>query len=57
MERWRGEPTNEAWAQIAPLLPENGGRSKQWRDHRTLVNENLMEAAHHDAPWRDLLTS
>lgn len=34
----RGELTDRAWEQIAPLLPENGGRGKQWKEHRTVVD-------------------
>jgi transposase len=34
----RGELTDEAWARIAPLLPENGRRGGRWRDHREVVN-------------------
>lgn len=34
----RGELTDEAWEQIVPLLPENGRRGKQWKDHRKVVN-------------------
>ncbi|MBM0259144.1 IS5/IS1182 family transposase, partial [Micromonospora sp. 4G55] len=30
----RGELTDEAWAVIAPLLPEPGGARGRWRDHR-----------------------
>ena len=37
----RGELTDEAWARIAPLLPEKGRRGGQWRSHREVVNESL----------------
>ena len=30
----RGEITDRAWAELEPLLPGNGGRGQQWRDHR-----------------------
>ena len=30
----KGEFTDESWARIAPLLPENGRRGGRWRDHR-----------------------
>ena len=33
----KGELTDEAWALIAPLLPENGRRGGRWRDHREVV--------------------
>ena len=49
----RGELTDAAWAQIAPLLPENGRRGKQWRDHRTTIN-GILWKLRTGAPWRDL---
>ena len=39
----KGELTDEAWAQIAPLLPENGRRGGRWRDHREVVNGILWK--------------
>jgi transposase len=52
MVRW-GELTNEAWERIAPLLPENGRRGKQWKDHRKVVN-GILWKIRTGAPWRDL---
>ena len=49
----RGEVTDAAWARIAPLVPKNGRRGKQWRDHRTVVNAILWKLRT-GAPWRDL---
>ena len=49
----RGELTDEAWAQIAPLMPENGRRGGRWRDHRTVVN-GILRKLRTGAPWRDL---
>jgi transposase len=49
----RGELTDAAWVRIAPLLPANGRRGKQWRDHRTVVNAILWKLRT-GAPWRDL---
>ncbi len=49
----RGELTDEAWEHIAPLLPENGRRGKQWRDHRTVIN-GILWRLRTGAPWRDL---
>ncbi len=49
----RGELTDEAWERIAPLLPENGRRGKQWRDHRTVIN-GILWKIRTGAPWRDL---
>jgi transposase len=49
----RGEVTDKAWEQIAPLLPENGGRGGQWQDHRRVVN-GILWKLRTAAPWRDL---
>jgi transposase len=49
----RGEMTEAAWRQIEPLLPANGGRGGQWRDHRTVVNAILCKPRT-GASWRDL---
>jgi transposase len=49
----RSELTDGAWERIAPLLPENGRRGKQWKDHRTVVN-GILRKLRTGAPWRDL---
>jgi len=49
----RGEITDKAWEQIAPLLPENGERGGQWRDHRTVIN-GILWKLRTGTPWRDL---
>ena len=49
----RGELTDRAWGRIAPLLPANGRRGKQWRDHRAVVN-GILWKLRTGAPWRDL---
>jgi transposase len=49
----RGELTDTAWAQLAPLLPGNRQRGGRWRDHRTVINEILWKLRT-GAPWRDL---
>ncbi|MEU5963955.1 transposase [Micromonospora parva] len=51
----RGELTDEAWAVIAPLLPEPGGALKWWRDHHQVINGFLWKRRT-GAPWRDLTT-
>ena len=49
----RGELTDKAWEQIAPLLPSNGGRGQQWAEHRRVIN-GILWRLRTGAPWRDL---
>ena len=49
----RGELTDTAWAQLAPLLPRNQRRGGRWRDHRTVIN-GILWKLRTGAPWRDL---
>ncbi len=49
----RGEITDTAWERISPHLPENGGRGKQWRDHRRVMN-GILWRLRSRAPWRDM---
>ena len=49
----RGELTDRAWAQLAPLLPRNQRRGGRWRDHRRVVNGVLWKLRT-GAPRRDL---
>ncbi len=49
----RGELTDEAWKQVAPLLPKNGRRGKQWKDHRRVI-DGILWKIRTGAPWRDL---
>ena len=49
----RGELTDAAWERIAPLLPGNGRRGGQWRDHRVVIN-GILWRGRTGAPWRDL---
>jgi transposase len=49
----RSELTDGVWERIAPLLPENGRRGKQWKDHRTVIN-GILWKLRTGAPWRDL---
>ncbi len=49
----RGELTDTMWERIAPFLPRNGQRGKQWQDHRRVINGTLWKFRT-GAPWRDL---
>jgi transposase len=49
----RGELTDKAGAQLAPLLPGNQRRGGRWRDHRTVIN-GISWKLRTGAPWRDL---
>ena len=49
----RGKLTDAAWAVLAPLLPPNGRRGQQWKDHRTVIN-GILWKLRTGAPWRDL---
>ena len=49
----RHELTDQAWAEIASLLPANGRPGGQWADHRQVLNGILWKLAT-GVPWRDL---
>jgi transposase len=49
----RHELTDQAWAEIAPLLPPTRRPGGQWADHRQVVNGILWKLAT-GVPWRDL---
>jgi transposase len=49
----RHELTDQAWAQIQPLLPPTGRPGGQWAEHRRVVNGILWKLST-DVPWRDL---
>jgi hypothetical protein len=52
--RQRRKLTDEAWEQIGPLLPKNGRRGAQWKDHRKIIN-GILWKLRTGAPWRVLL--
>ena len=45
--------TDEGWARVAPLLPANGRRGQQWRDHRRVL-EGILWVMRAGAAWREL---
>ncbi|MDP9458493.1 MAG: transposase [Actinomycetota bacterium] len=45
--------SDEEWASLAPLFPENGHRGRQWRDHRSML-EAILWVLLNGASWRDL---
>jgi hypothetical protein len=45
--------TDEEWARLQLLLPENGHRGRQWREHRTVVDAILWVVVN-SASWREL---
>ena len=49
----RHELTDQAWAEIAPLLPPTGRPGGQWAEHRQVLNGILWKLAT-GVPWRDL---
>ena len=49
----RHELTDQAWAEIAPLLPRTGRPGGQWADHRQVINGILWKLST-GVPWRDL---
>ena len=49
----RHELTDQAWAQIQPLLPVNGRPGGQWANHRQVLNGIVWKLST-GVPWRDL---
>lgn len=45
--------TDEGWARVAPLLPANGRRGQQWRDHRRMV-AGILSVMRPGVAWREL---
>src|SRR3712207_244166 len=53
LHRASAKLADEQWARLKPLLPENGHRGGQWREHRTVV-EAILWVLVNGASWRDL---
>jgi len=49
----RDELSEAQWQLLEDLLPENGQRGGQWKDHRQIVN-GISWILRTGAPWRDL---
>ena len=49
----RYEVSDAQFQRFADLLPANGRRGRQWRDHRTLLNA-VPWVLHTGAQWREL---
>lgn len=49
----RHDLAQEQWERVEPLLPPNGGRGGQWKDHRKVVN-GMVWRLKTGSPWRDL---
>lgn len=49
----RHELSDAQWKIVEPLMPKNGRRGGQWKDHRVVLNGILWRTAT-GAPWRDL---
>jgi transposase len=45
--------SDEQWAQIEPLLPKNGQRGGQWKDHRLMIDAMLWVSSD-GGRWRNL---
>jgi transposase len=47
------ELTDEAFARVQPLLPNDSRRGKPWRDHRQVLG-GILWKLHTGRPWRDV---
>jgi transposase len=45
--------TDEQWSQIRDLLPANGRRGGQWKDHRTMI-DGILWALSDGGRWRNM---
>ncbi len=49
----RHQLTDSQWALLEPLLPRNGSRGGQWKDHRVVL-DGMFYRLNTGVPWRDL---
>ena len=47
------ELTDQAFARVQPLLPNDSRRGKPWRDHREVLG-GILWKLHTGRPWRDV---
>jgi Putative transposase of IS4/5 family (DUF4096) len=47
------ELTDQAFARVRPLLPNDSRRGKPWRDHRQVLG-GILWKLHTGRPWRDV---
>ena len=45
--------TDSQWERIKDMLPANGQRGNQWKDHRMVIN-GILWSLKKGAPWRSL---
>ena len=45
--------TDSQWERIKDMLPANGQRGNQWKDHRMVIN-GILWILKNGAPWRSL---
>jgi transposase len=49
----RGDPTDDEWAVLEPLLPVSSNRGGRWRDHRQVIN-GIIHRLGSGVQWRKL---
>jgi transposase len=45
--------TDSQWERLQPLLPPNGNRGGQWKDHRRIL-DGMLWRLYTGCPWRDV---